>query len=287
MRIAWGLAVCAALLAVSACDTGTTTTAAPPNGGGQVGTSTSQRITLPSNMYGEHPPTAGQCLDSGRSAVVGCGEPHDAEVVNVGKLTATSMPDEDDAATITMPLCREKLAGYLGGPGADATNLVAMPLWPNDQQWQAGQRWLLCTVAEVGPDERPVLRTGTLEGVLRTADQLRFQTCSVSSPSRDPKIQRGPCDQPHLGEALPQVVSIARPGAQMPSTDSINALAQQRCPAMVQSYLGGQSKEVLPAWRIPNAESWARGYTNIVCYAEAIRPVRVRLRNLGGLGLPQ
>jgi putative regulator of septum formation len=232
-------------------------------------------------MYAEHPPAPGQCLDTVHSAVIDCTQAHEAEVISVGKLTATSMPDETTAGTMTMPVCRDKLADYLGGPDADATNLVAMPLWPNDQQWQKGERWLLCTVAEVGPDEKPLMRTSSLEGALQSGDQFRYQTCSVSSPSRDSRLQRGACDGPHLGEALPGVISIGKPGSAMPSSESINKLALLHCPAVLRKYINGQSQEVLPAWRVPNSESWSRGYTNIVCYAEAIRPVTVRLRNLG------
>jgi hypothetical protein len=285
MRIARGLAVRAALLAVLAvltgCDTGS-----PAGPDAAPGSTAPGRVTLPSNMYAEHPPSPGQCLDTARSAVVPCAEQHDAEVISVGKLTASSMPDEATAGTITMPVCRDKLADYLGGPNADATNLVAMPLWPNDQQWQQGERWLLCTAAEVGMDEKPLARTGSLAGVLRTGDQYRFQTCSVSSPSREPRLRRGPCDGPHLGEALPDVISLGSTANPMPASDAVNKVAQQRCPALLRSYLGGQTQEVLPAWRVPNSESWSRGYTNIVCYAEAVRPVRVRLRNLGGATLP-
>ncbi|TCO64761.1 putative regulator of septum formation [Actinocrispum wychmicini] len=237
-------------------------------------------------MYAEHPPSPGQCLDTGHAAVVACTEPHDAEVINVGKLTATSMPDETTASTMTMPVCRDHMTDYLGGPDADSTNLVAMPLWPNDEEWRQGQRWLLCTVAEVGMDEKPLTRTGSLEGALRGGDQLRFQTCSVSSPSRDARLQRGRCDAPHLGEALPGVIRLGDSAGPMPSSDAVTKLAQQRCPVILRRYLGGQTQEVLPAWRVPNAESWSRGYTNIVCYAEAIRPVSVRLRNLGPLKLP-
>jgi Septum formation len=286
MRIVWGLAVCAALLAVPACDAGPSAPVRASSGSSAAAAPDSGRVTLPTDMYGEHPPSAGQCLDTSRSAVIDCTQPHDAEVMSVGKLTATSMPDENNAGALTMPICRARLAEYLAGPDADATNLVAMPLWPNEQQWKDGQRWLLCTVVEVGADEKPQLRVGSLEGALQTLDQFRFQTCSVSSPSRDARIQRGPCDGPHLGEAIPGVIPLGKPGSAMPSTEAINTLAQQRCPAVLTTYLGGQTHEVLPAWRIPNSESWARGYTNIVCYAEAVRPVRVRLRNLGSSRLP-
>lgn len=279
MRIAWALAVCAALIAVTGCEP----TATPP---APSSPSASGRVTVPGNMYGENPPAPGQCLDTGNAVVVDCGDPHDAEVISSGKLAATTMPDEATAATMTMPICRAKLAEYLGGPDADATNLVAMPLWPNEQQWAKGERWLLCTVAEVGADEKPVQRTGSLEGALQNADSLRFQTCAVSSPSRDAKIRRGPCDEPHLGEALPGVISLGKPGDPMPPTEVINRIAQERCPGVLAGYLGASTQEVLPAWRLPNAESWARGYTNLVCYAEAVRPVRVRLRNLGQAVLP-
>ncbi|ONI72882.1 hypothetical protein ALI144C_43620 [Actinosynnema sp. ALI-1.44] len=237
-------------------------------------------------MYGENPPKPGQCLDTGNAIVVDCADPHDAEVVNTGKLTATSMPDEATAATLTIPPCREKIAEYLGGPDMDATNLVAMPLWPNQEQWAKGERWLLCTVAEVGSDENLVKRTGSVEGALQGNELFRFQTCSVSSPSRDAKIRRGPCDGPHLGEAVPGVISVGKPGGAIPGNDSMNRTAGAKCPALVKKYLGGASKEVTTAWRLPNAESWARGYTNLVCYAEATRPVKVRLRNLGQGALP-
>jgi hypothetical protein len=237
-------------------------------------------------MHAEHPLDAGQCLDIGRAAVINCDQPHDAEVISVGKLTATAMPDESAGTTMTVPICRERLAEYLGGPDADATNLIAMPLWPDDKQWASGERWLLCTVAEVGAEENPLSRIGSLQGALMSLDKFRFQTCSVSSPSREPRIRRGPCDAAHLGEAIPGVISIGPRGSAMPSTEAINKLAQQRCPAVLATYLRGQNQEVLPAWRIPNSESWARGYTNIVCYAEAVRPVRVRLRNLGNSALP-
>ena len=278
MRIAWGLAVCAALIAVTGCEP-----AATPPAPSSPGTS---RVTVPANMYGANSPIPGQCLDTAGAAVVQCADPHDAEVISSGKLTATTMPDESTAATMTMPICRAKLADYLGSQVYDATNLVAMPLWPNQEQWAKGERWLLCTVAEVGTDEKPVQRTGSLQGVLQNPDNVRFQTCLASSPSRDARIRRGACDEPHLGEALPGVVSLGKPGGPMPSTDAINRLAQERCPGVLARYLGGSSQEVLPAWRLPNAESWARGYTNLVCYAEAVRPVRVRLKNLGQAVLP-
>nr|WP_052478076.1 septum formation family protein [Kibdelosporangium sp. MJ126-NF4]CEL15900.1 PROBABLE CONSERVED MEMBRANE PROTEIN [Kibdelosporangium sp. MJ126-NF4]CTQ93825.1 PROBABLE CONSERVED MEMBRANE PROTEIN [Kibdelosporangium sp. MJ126-NF4] len=279
MRIAWGLAVCAVLLGITACEPAAAPQAPPAT------TSSSGRVTVPANMYGANPPKPGQCLDTANAIVVDCGELHDAEVVNTGKLTATTMPDEATAATITIPPCREKLTEYLGGPDMDATNLVAMPLWPNDQQWAKGERWLLCTVAEIGSDEKPLKRTGSLEGALQ-GEVVRFQTCSVSSPSRDAKVRRGPCDGPHLGEAIPGVISLGKPGAPLPSTDTMNRTANSRCPALVKKYIGGDSKEVTTAWRLPNAESWNRGYTNLVCYAEAARPVKVRLRNLGQGSLP-
>jgi predicted kinase len=279
MRIAWALPICAALIAVAGCEP--TATAPAASSAPEPG-----RVTVPSNMYAESLPKAGQCLDTGNAVVVDCGAPHDAEVINSGKLAATTMPDEATAATMTMPLCRDKLAEYLGGPDADATNLVAMPLWPNQQQWADGERWLLCTVAEVGADEKPVRRTGSLEGALNSNDNTRFQACTASSPSREAKIRRAPCDEPHLGEALPTVISLGKAGEPMPPTETINRIAQERCPGMLSQYVGADNKEVLPAWRLPNAESWARGYTNLVCYAEAVRPVRVRLRNLGPATLP-
>src|SRR5690349_11362801 len=105
MRIARGLAVPAAFLAVLAvlagCDGGPSS-APEPSTGVSAG---SGRVTLPSNMYAEHPPAPGQCLDTAHATVIPCEQPHDAEVISVGKLTATAMPDEATAGTMTMPVC--------------------------------------------------------------------------------------------------------------------------------------------------------------------------------------
>lgn len=274
MRITGRLALCAVLLGITACDPAAEPKPAPTS---------ATRVTMPASNYGVAPPKPGQCLDTGNASVVGCAQPHDAEVVNTGKLTGTTMPSETTAATLAVPQCRESLAEYLGGPDMDATNLVAMPLWPNQDQWARGERWLLCTVVELGSDGKPLRRTGSLEGELQGNEVYRYLTCSVSPPRA---FRRGPCDGPHLGEAVPGVVNVGRVGGAMPSTDSMNRVAEARCPALVRQYLGGESEEVATTWRLPDADAWARGYTNVVCYAQAARPVRVRLRNLGQGTLP-
>jgi putative regulator of septum formation len=238
-------------------------------------------------------PEVGQCLETVRATLVDCARPHDAEVLSVVQLPDTvpttvpsSLPDERTMTSIALPICRSAMGEYLGSQDADATNIMAWAFWPNDQGWSRGDRWLLCTLAEVGPNGQPRTRTGSLRGALTGNGVYGFQVCSLGSPSQDAEIQKTACDTPHLGEALPGVINLGRSIDPLPAADTINDIAGRECGARLTDYLGAPNPAVRPAWRIPNADSWQRGYTNIVCYAEPAQPVSVRLRGLGSAPLP-
>jgi hypothetical protein len=284
MRLAMVAAACVAGLLVSACDATVSGSAGPtertPTG----------RATLPSNIVDGRQAVVGQCLDTARATIVDCVRPHDAEVISIGRLPENPpapVTDEPAITAFSLPICRAALAGYLGSPDADATNVLAWALWPSEQGWAKGERWLLCTVAEVGAGDQPKMRTGSLRGALAGDGIYQFQTCSLGSPSRDSQLNKTACDNEHLGEALPGVIGVGAATDPMPAPDTINALAQRQCGERLAAYLGAPANpEVRPAWRIPNPQSWTSGYTNIVCYAEPIRPVTVRLRALGAAPLP-
>ena len=271
-------------LALTACDSAVGGTAAP-------GPATSSgRASLPLDVAGGLRAETGQCLDTSRATVVNCVRPHDAEVIKVDRLPADlppTLPDEPTITGIAMPVCRAGMTGYLGSTDADATNLMAWALWPTEQGWTNGERWLLCTVAEVGSGDAPRMRTGSLRGALAGDGFYRFQTCSAGSPSKDEQLRKTPCHNEHLGEALPGVISVGGPADALPQPDTINEIAQRECGSRLVPYLGTVvNLEVRPAWRIPNSDAWARGYTNVVCYAEPVRTVTVRLRDLGASPLP-
>lgn len=284
MRLGIVAAAIVAGLMLAACDSTVNGTAAP-------GPATpSGRTSLPLGIAGGQRAEVGQCLDTARATVVNCVRPHDAEVIKVSQLPGDlpqTLPDEATITGIALPICRAEMTGYLGSPDSDATNVMAWALWPTEQGWAGGERWLLCTLAEVGSGDEPKMRTGSLRGALAGDGIYRFQTCSAGSPSKDEQLRKTPCHNEHLGEALPGVISVGGPADALPQPDTINEIAQRECGSRLSTYLGTVTNpEVRPAWRIPNADAWARGYTNVVCYAEPVRAVTVRLRDLGASPLP-
>jgi Septum formation len=246
--------------------------------------------TLPSDVPDGQRPVPGQCFDTARATLVDCVRPHDAEVLSVRQLPGglpSTRPSDEVMNTVAMPACRAGMAEYLGSGDADATNIVAWAFWPDDAGWAKGERWLLCALAEVGTNDRPTRRTGSLRGALTGSGVYQFQICSLGSPTRDDQIQKTACDTPHLGEALPGVINVGTSADPIPEPNTLNAIGQQQCGQRLADYLGAPANpQVRAAWRIPNPESWARGYTTIVCYAEPTQPVSVRLRGLGTAPLP-
>ncbi|HEY2723264.1 MAG TPA: septum formation family protein [Pseudonocardiaceae bacterium] len=222
------------------------------------------------------PISRGGCLAADTFAAVDCNQPHELEAFHFTALPVDfpqRYPTPDTLLPRFEPQCRAELPGYLGSADADASRLREFVYWPSQPGWNAGQRWVLCAVVEIGPDDRPIARTGSLQGVLR--DGLgRFQTCSATPPSQG-NLQVVPCTEPHRGEAVPGVLVLGDPTSPPISAAQANARADPHCHAKINAYLGSPTGRatVRYSWRYPLPESWANGYTSAVCYAETDTPV--------------
>ncbi|HTI28164.1 MAG TPA: septum formation family protein [Kutzneria sp.] len=235
-------------------------------------------------------PAVGACIDSAHKTVT-CTAPHQGEVTLIGDLPAglpSSLPDDTTMTRAALPSCRDALGDYLGSHDADATDLQAWAFWPQADAWTAGERWLVCAATQIDSAGNPITITGSLKHVLTGRGFARYQTCTVSSPSQSQTLKFGACDQPHLGEAMPGVQTLGRSTDPMPATDTINEIARNRCAQELTSYLGTDSRsDITYTWRAPDTrQAWAQGYTNLICYAEAARPVGTRLQNIGNGPLP-
>lgn len=224
----------------------------------------------------------GTCLTSDTFTAAACTEPHELEAFAFSELPA-DFPDRYPTPTSLLPRfepqCRAQLPGYVGSPDADASRLREFVYWPSQPAWNAGQRWVLCAAVEIGPDDRPVARTGTLRDALR--DGLgRFQTCTATPPSRG-TLQVVPCTEPHRGEAVPGVLTLGAPTDPPLDATRANAAADPHCRARINDYLGSATgrSDVRYSWRYPLPESWPNGYTTAVCFAETDVPVTGSLRD--------
>ncbi len=232
-------------------------------------------------------PTSGQCTD-GALKVSDCAQPHEAEVVDIGRFAWTDRdyPNERDLRRQAIPPCRELMAGYLGSPDHDATRLQAQVLWPSRDGWAKGDRWWLCTVVEFAPDGQRRKRTGTVKDLLKAAGFAQVQLCSLGSPGKDADAKVTACDGPHLAEAVPGVLVLGALGEPAPSPDQVNARAGEHCATAVAGYVGAQRQDVFASWRTFGSQAWSEGFTTAVCYAEATRPFTGRLWGLGSKTLP-
>ncbi|MGQ0777124.1 MAG: septum formation family protein [Pseudonocardiales bacterium] len=229
------------------------------------------------------PTRPGDCVSATRLEVLDCAQPHELEAYHFAQLPSDFPAAYPTAATLLPrfePQCRARLAEYVGSPDVDASRLREYVYWPSPQGWNDGQRWVLCAVGEIGPQDQPLLRTGTLRGALR--DGLgQFQACSKDPPSVA-TLRVVPCSEPHRGEAVPGGVLVLGAPSEPPVTaERANAAADPFCRRAADAFLGGSGTRpgVRYSWRYPLPESWPNGYTAVICYLETDAPVRGSLRD--------
>ena len=223
----------------------------------------------------------GDCVSVTGFTVVDCAQPHELEVYRFDPLPLEGADTYPTAATLLPrfePRCRAELIDYLSSPDADASRLREFVYWPSRQGWDAGERWVLCAVVEIGPDDQPIRRAGGLRGVLR--DGLgEFQACTTGPPSQGPlRVVR--CAEPHRGEAVPGVLVLGSPTDPPVTAEQANAAAEPHCRRMVDDFLGTAARPAGTrySWRYPLSRFWPNGYTSVVCFVETQTPVTGSLR---------
>ncbi|RZQ65097.1 septum formation family protein [Amycolatopsis suaedae] len=234
-------------------------------------------------------PEAGQCVAGDSLTPIDCTKPHTVEVTKGGtfpmELPATR-PPQLDIFKAALPDCRAEAARYLGSDAYDATTLAAWMLWASEQDWQAGNRWYRCGIAQLTPDNKAMMRAGTVRGALAGDGFYAFQACSSVKP-QEAAVARVDCAGPHVAEGL-AVVPMGKPTDPIPSPEQFNAAARPKCTQALVNYLGTSTRsDVLAAWRWPSQQEWAQGYTNVTCFAQVDAPVTRQLKGIGNAPLPR
>ncbi|MGO1053918.1 septum formation family protein [Crossiella sp. CA198] len=285
MRKAAILLALSALLTTS-CTAGTATVPGEP-------TTASTGQSAPARPSGvltappeEKLPGVGECFDSKVLGKVACTRSHDAEVTWLETLPQhlpKAYPDDATLLANSIPRCTEKLAEYMGSEAAPASRLRVAAIWPDKALWAKGQHYVICTVVEVGPDGAPVSRTGSLKGALQK-DFWAYQLCTAGSPSKAETLVGVPCNQPHVGEALPAVKNLGKSTDKMPSAEQLHASMDKHCKQVVIDYLLALDgrPDVATSWRVPAERDWSEGYTVGTCFAETNKPVSKTVRGIGG-----
>jgi hypothetical protein len=216
---------------------------------------------------------AGDCVVAADQTPVPCGQPHEYEVMLSDHLPA-GVPDTypPELDTVVGPVCIATIAEYTGNPDADASRLQAAYLWPDPDEWTAGQRWFACLVSE-DDVTGTVQRTGSVRDVL--ADGLGdLRQCLEGKPADAGPSRSLPCDQPHHSEAVEPVIVLGKVADPAPSQDEILAKTNDPCRAAVREYLGGQERAGI-SWGMTygSPEQWKQGFVTATCFAVSEQPV--------------
>jgi hypothetical protein len=107
---------------------------------------------------------AGQCVDSGASAISGvhvlsCAQAHDAEVFATFRVAGSRYPGAAALQQRAGRGCVARLSGYLN-PQLSADSLAQSYIYPGAGAWSAGERTVVCTVRST---------SGPLVGSVRAA----------------------------------------------------------------------------------------------------------------------
>jgi hypothetical protein len=245
---------------------------APPRTGGSSAPTTTTSTWEPPPKVGRY--AAGDCVVADEQAPVSCGRPHDYEVTLSDELPsgvpATYPPELD---TVAGPVCIETLAKYTGSPDVDASRLQPAYLWPDSDEWAAGQRWFACLVSEDDVDGGAVRRSGSVRDVL--ADGLGdLRQCMENRPADPGESRNVPCDQPHRSEAVEPVIVLGDVSDPAPSQDEILAKTNEPCREQVREYIGGEERDGI-SWGMTygSPEQWKKGFVTATCFVVSEQPV--------------
>jgi hypothetical protein len=114
----------------------------------------------------------GDCIsafDAGEVAsvsVIPCTDSHEMEIFARFQIDEDEFPGDEETGTIANDGCVEEFEAFIGVP-YNQSELFVSYLYPNEDTWGNGDREVLCTVYELGDNDKPLEVTGSLQGTSR------------------------------------------------------------------------------------------------------------------------
>ena len=205
---------------------------------------------------------------SSPAPAIGCESPHSAETFWTGPVAESfGVPSKASAAlrlAYGRPCTVKAMDAYLGIPDrALPTRYRTVALFPTDEQWAAGERWVRCDV---------VLQTGL--GLQQTtggaaafvaatpAAALDFCTPSVPSAKNMAAVQ---CTNPKKMWMKVLDRELGGPTSTFPGTSAVQKKSAVICQQVAKRYNG---KLQFPGWwRInPTQHGWTLGKRSVQCF---------------------
>jgi hypothetical protein len=222
-------------------------------------------------------PLVGGCYDypaktigkvSSAAPAIGCEAPHTAETYWVGALAdAFGLPSASTQVarlSAGRPCTVKAMNDYLGMSDRTLpTRFRTVVLFPTDEQWNAGERWVRCDVVlQGGLELKPV--TGTAAQLVAITSKEIFNFCTPKEPNIKATFAY-PCLDPKKNWIKVLDQELGGPGSAFPGTTSVDRRAIALCQKMGKRY---QGKDKYPGWwRIyPTASGWKQGRRSVQCF---------------------
>lgn len=197
--------------------------------------------------------------------VVGCTEPHDAEVFAVHEVAGTRHPGGVALAEAADAGCHDRFEDEVGLPEL-LLGLRVTAIWPSPESWSAGDREVLCLLA---PSREAAVLTGSALGLpslpaLAVGDCLEAR--ARSDREADPTARPSPvaCDEPHHAEVF---AVLPQPEGPWPGVAALLGRGTRSCRAAFQAQVGELWKDSALDFVVwpPSLGRWSDGDRDLAC----------------------
>jgi hypothetical protein len=233
---------------------------------GLVAPSLAQATPLIGACYGYKAATLKEVSSS--APAVDCTATHTAETFYVGTAPdALGLPSSASKPAIlaaSAPCTTKAMNAYIGMPTrALPSRFRTVVLFPTDQQWAAGERWMRCDVVLQGGLALKEF-AGPVTALVAGSPQTQFDFCTPGSP--DAKATEAyPCLSPKTNWIKVLDQELGGPGSKFPGISNVEKRTRALCKAQGRAW-GGKQK--YPGWWAiwPTSIGWTQGARAAQCF---------------------
>ncbi|MEU8813034.1 septum formation family protein [Actinoplanes sp. NPDC048796] len=200
----------------------------------------------------------------GDDGPVSCQDPHVAETFAVADLGEVTTATREAKA---FQECSTRANGYVGGDWRTGW-LLLQPVFPSDEAWSGGARWVRCDLAETSPsDGTLVRRSSSVRDGLKGAANLKM-TCADAAVQGDQVtgLRTVSCAAEHTSEFAGLFVSKRPTSAAVTSAEM-----EKGCNAAIAKFTGVPNDNTIKnrvGWLgfPPDKDSWRQGDRAVRCF---------------------
>ena len=199
---------------------------------------------------------------------VDCTAQHTAETYFVGTVPASfGLPSEASKAKILAagrPCTVRAMNSYLGLQDRELpSRFRTVVLFPTDDQWAAGERWVRCDVVLQGGLQLKAY-AGTAAALVAATPAEQFNFCTPQEPNARATAAY-PCLSPRKNWIKVLDQELGGPGSSFPGTSTVERKTRALCAKQGKKWDG---KEKYPGWWAiwPTQAGWKEGKRSAQCF---------------------